>query len=121
MGGNSPFGRKATNDGWTDLGTRYERFESQPPTDPSGDHARLNFKQRRALRMVQDSIETLSDAHTSTGSGRRTRITLPTLDQRRYEKWWRGQVAAILQDNQAAEAPAQVIYLTPNTGERRAA
>lgn len=118
---NSPYGRKATSDGWVELGSRYERFESQPPKDEAGDYPQLSFKQRRAFRIVQDSIDTVSNAHTSTGSGRRTRTSLPTLDQVRYEKWWRGQVASILNRNQAAEASAQVIYLTPDMGERRAA
>lgn len=116
------FGRERTLDGgWQDLGTRHERFESQPPTDDKGDHAKLSFKQRRAFRLVQSSIETLSDAHTITGSGRRTRTTLPTLAQRRHDKRWRQQVTAILAKHQAAEASAQVIHLTPHHGQRRAA
>lgn len=115
--GNSPFGRKATLDGWSDLGSRFERFESQPPTDDTGDHAKLTFRQRQAFRDVQAAINTLDDKPTFRGSGRRTRTSLLTVGQLRYERWWRVRVANILR---AAETPAQVFDLHAYS-ERRAA
>ena len=127
----SPYGRRKitsydiynASDEWRDLGTRYERFESQPPTDDEGQHVRLKFRQRRALRTVQAAIDATTGAHVSTGSGRRTRIGSPSFDQLRHERWWRGRVRAILNNEpylQAAEQSAQVIHLSPQ-GVRRAA
>jgi hypothetical protein len=119
MRGESPFGRRHTVEGWVELGTRFERFESQPPTDDYGDHARLKFKERQALRLVQGAIDNLSEA--PRGTGRRTGLALPTLNQRRYEKWWRGRVAEILEDSGGRTVGAGSTAHGPDGAMRRAA